>query len=95
MRSNCAHINIRCAQGFSKLPAPYRDLRLAKKCCYKALELAPSNAMANHVAGSIFDWYERDLEKAKKHYQMAGEQGSYGAYLDLYKLKFSEVIIIY
>jgi tetratricopeptide (TPR) repeat protein len=95
LRGDCAHINIRCAKGFSKLPFPYRDLELAKECCDKALALAPNNAMANHVAGSIYDWYERDVEKAKKHYKMAGEQGSYGAYLDLYKLKFNEVIIVY
>jgi tetratricopeptide (TPR) repeat protein len=95
LRSDCSHINIRCAQGFSKLPTPYKDLKLAKECCDKALALAPNNAMAHHVAGSIYDWYERDLERAKKHYQMAGDQGSYGAYMDLYKLKFSEVTIIY
>ena len=91
LRDNCAHINIRCAQGFSKLAYQYRDWELAKECCAKALALAPNNAMANHVAGSIYERYDKDLERAKKHYQMAGEQGAYGAYMDLFRLKYSEV----
>lgn len=91
LRGNCAHINIRCAQGFSKLPYAYRDFELAKECCAKALALAPNNAMANHVAGSIYERYDKDIERAKRHYQMAGEQGAYGAYMDLFRLKYSEV----
>ena len=91
MRGNCAHINIRCAQGFSKLSFQYRDWELAKECCAKALALAPNNAMANHVAGNIYERYDKDLERAKKHYQIAGEQGAYGAYMDLFRLKYSEV----
>ena len=91
LRGDCAHINIRCAQGFSKLAYQYRDLELAKECCAKALALAPNNAMANHVAGNIYERYDNDVERAKKHYQIAGEQGAYGAYMDLYRLKYSEV----
>jgi len=90
LRGNCAHINIRCAQGFSKLSFQYRDWELAKECCAKALALAPNNAMANHVAGNIYERYDKDLERAKKHYQIAGEQGAYGAYMDLFRLKYSE-----
>jgi len=95
LRGNCAHINIRCAQGFSKLSYQYRDWELAKECCAKALALAPNNAMANHVAGSIYERYDKDVERAKKHYQLAGEQGAYGAYMDLFRLKYSEVNLNY
>jgi tetratricopeptide (TPR) repeat protein len=91
MRGNCAYINIRCAQGFSKLPYPRRDWELAKECCAKALALAPNNAMANHVAGTIYEGYDKDVERAKRYYQIAGEQGAFGAYLDLFRLKYSEV----
>lgn len=93
LRGNCAHINIRCAQGFCKLPYPHKNIALARKCCKKALYLAPNNAMANHVAGLICEKYESDLESAKKYYQMAGEQGAYGAFMDLYRLKYTEVTI--
>ena len=95
MRGNCAHINIRCAQGFSKLPYPCRDWELAKECCAKALALVPNNAMANHVAGRIYQLYDKDVERAKKHYQLAGEQGAYGAYMELFRLKYSEVNLNY
>ena len=91
LRGNCAHINTRCAQGFSRLPYQYRDWELAKECCAKALALAPNNAVANHVAGSIYERYDKDLERAKKHYQIASELGVYGAYMDLFKLKYLEV----
>ena len=47
--------------------------------------------MANHVAGSIYERYDKDIERAKRHYQIAGEQGVYGAFMDLFKLKYSEV----
>jgi tetratricopeptide (TPR) repeat protein len=94
LRGDCAHVNIRCAQGFYRLPYPYRNIQLAKECRDKALSLAPNNAMANHVAGSICELYEGDLEEAKKYYQTAGEQGSYGAFMDLYRLKYKEVIIV-
>jgi tetratricopeptide (TPR) repeat protein len=94
LRGDCAHINIRCAQGFCKLPYPYKAIQLAKECCDKALLLAPNNAMANHVAGLICEWYEADSEEAKKYYKRAGEQGSYGAFMDLYRLKYNEVIIV-
>ncbi|XP_023714388.1 uncharacterized protein LOC111868185 isoform X2 [Cryptotermes secundus] len=90
LRGECAHINIRCAQGFCKLPYPHKNIALAKKCCKKALYLAPNNAMANHVAGSICEKYESDLQSAKKYYQMAGDQGAYGAFMDLYRLKYNE-----
>jgi hypothetical protein len=50
--------------------------------------------MANHVAGSICEQFERDSERAKKYYQVAGEQGAYGAFMDLYRLKYNEVIIV-
>jgi hypothetical protein len=50
--------------------------------------------MANHVAGKICERHEGDLEEAKKYYQMAGEQGAYGAFMDLYRLKYAEVIIV-
>ena len=90
MRGKCAHMNIRCAKGFSKL-YPYRYRELAKECCAKALALAPNNAMANHVAGSIYERYDKGVERAKRHYQIAGEQGAYGAYMDLFRLKYSEV----
>jgi tetratricopeptide (TPR) repeat protein len=66
-------------------------MELAKDCCAKALALAPNNAMANHVAGSIYERYDKDVERAKRHYQMAGEQGAYGAYMDLFRLKYNEV----
>jgi hypothetical protein len=79
--------------GFCKLPHPYKDIKLAKECCVKALEFGPINAMANHIAGSIYELYDRDLESAKKSYQMAGEQGAYGAYMNLYRLKYKEVIM--
>lgn len=91
LRGNCAHINIRCAKGFSKLSYQYRDWELAKDCCAKALALAPNNAMANHVAGNIYERYDKDLERAKRHYQLAGEQGAFGAYMDLIRLKYNEV----
>lgn len=94
LRGDCAHINIRCARGFYRLPYPYKDIKQAKECCDKALLLAPNNAMANHVAGYICQRYEGDSERAKKYYQMAGEQGAYGAFMDLYRLKYSEVIIV-
>ena len=47
--------------------------------------------MANHVAGSIYERYDKDIERAKRHYQMAGEQGAYGAYMDLIRLKYRKV----
>lgn len=50
--------------------------------------------MANHVAGSICEKYESDLQSAKKYYQMAGDQGAYGAFMDLYRLKYNEVTIV-
>ncbi|XP_069673976.1 uncharacterized protein [Periplaneta americana] len=90
LRGDCSHINIRCAQGFFKLPNPFRDIKLAKECCEKALILAPNNAMANHVSGQLQERYCNDIERAKKHYQAAGDQGAYGAFMDLYRLNYSE-----
>nr|CAD7404466.1 unnamed protein product [Timema cristinae] len=81
-----AYINIRCAKGFLKL----RDDNLAKACITKAILLAPNNIMANHVAGKVFERLDRNWQKAKEFYLKAAENGAFGAYMDLFRLKYKQ-----
>nr|CAD7442891.1 unnamed protein product [Timema bartmani] len=83
-------INTRCAHGFFKLPYPYQNTALAKKCIDKALTLLPNNLMALHYAGMIAERVDRDFAKAKTYYLRAGEKGNYGAYMGLFKIKQKE-----
>lgn len=84
----CSHMNIRCAKGFLRLPYPYKDPRRAKQCLDKALAIAPNNAMAHHQLGSYFEYQHNDVERAMASYKKAGECGAYGAYMDLFRLKY-------
>ncbi|PSN53006.1 hypothetical protein C0J52_01137 [Blattella germanica] len=78
LRPTCAHVNVRCAQGFLKLSHPYKNITKAKECALKAEELAPQNAMTSHVLGNIYEG-ERNYEKAREYYTNSGKQGAYGA----------------
>ncbi|XP_069673933.1 uncharacterized protein [Periplaneta americana] len=91
LRENCSHINIRCAKGFYKLPKPYNDLDRAKECCEKALETAPNNPMVNHICGQLLERCYKDFKNAKHYYKAAGEQGAFGAYMDLYRLQYHDM----
>nr|CAD7442274.1 unnamed protein product [Timema bartmani] len=84
LAGECVYINIRCAKGFLKL----RNQNLAKACITKALLLAPNNTMANHVAGKVFEQLDRNWERAKEFYLKAAENGAFGAYMDLFNLKY-------
>nr|CAD7410605.1 unnamed protein product [Timema cristinae] len=90
LRGESGRINIRCAFGFFKLPYPYQNKALAKKCIDKALTLLPDNLMALHYAGMIAERFENDRPKAKTYYLRSGERGNYGAYMDLFKMKQRE-----
>ncbi|KAJ9583324.1 hypothetical protein L9F63_022341, partial [Diploptera punctata] len=86
-QGNCSHVNMRCAEGFHKLRYPYRDLKLAKECCEKAMHMAPDSPMVYHIRGSIYN-READYENAKRHFKKAGELGSYGAYMELMRIEY-------
>ncbi|XP_069673874.1 uncharacterized protein [Periplaneta americana] len=90
LRPDCGHINYRCAEAFFKFTQPFKDVKLAKECRDKALQLAPSNIMANHIGARIYELLDRDIENAKKYYKKAAELGGYGAHLELYKLYYQE-----
>nr|CAD7574638.1 unnamed protein product [Timema californicum] len=86
LAGDCAYINIRCAKGFLKL----RDDNLAKACITKAILLAPNNIMGNHMAGKVYEHIDRNWQKAKEFYLKAAENGSFGAYMDLFRLKYKQ-----
>ncbi|XP_063240187.1 uncharacterized protein LOC134541002 [Bacillus rossius redtenbacheri] len=90
LRGECSHINVRCALGLMKLPHPFKDVARAKRCLDVALELAPNNAMVNHVTAQYYQNNERDLAAAKKYYERASELGAFGSYMDLLRLRYQE-----
>ncbi|XP_069673792.1 uncharacterized protein [Periplaneta americana] len=90
LRPDWGNINIRCAQGFSRLPPPYRDYKLAKECCEKALMLMPENEMVLHVKAQLCERIDNDMNNAKKYYKLAAEGGVYGACMDLLRINYNE-----
>ncbi|GLH10945.1 Uncharacterized protein GBIM_15822 [Gryllus bimaculatus] len=80
------HVLIRCGLGFMKLPMPWKDLDNAKTCILNALDIAPKNPMANHVAGTYYTTV-KNYKLAMEYLSKACTYGVFGAEIDLIVLK--------
>lgn len=85
----CSHVYIRCASGMIKMPKPFVDKDVVETCIARALQKAPNNGMAHHVAGMFAERHRYDIEKALHHYEISSDLCVYGATADLIRLKYT------
>ncbi|XP_046393928.1 uncharacterized protein LOC124161591 [Ischnura elegans] len=72
---NCATLR-RCGNGLMKLPHPYKDIVLAKKCLEKAIAVNPKSSSTYQALGTMEDRYNRNPRAALKYYELAFENGN-------------------
>uniref|UniRef100_A0A1B6IGP4 Uncharacterized protein n=1 Tax=Homalodisca liturata TaxID=320908 RepID=A0A1B6IGP4_9HEMI len=87
-RPNCSYTYIRCLNGMLKLPRKYLNLAQLRKMVDKVTMVAPNNTMFLHSAGVFYLKMDYDAKKALKFFEMASDQGNYGASMDAIRLRF-------
>ncbi|XP_071442501.1 uncharacterized protein [Hetaerina americana] len=66
----------RCGNGLMKLPAPHKDIPLAKDCLEKAGSLNPQSSAVYQSLGTLEEKHFKNLEGALKYFQLSYKNGN-------------------